>query len=200
MAFSKNQALALIAQNIPQHQVASTLGVEESYVSQIASDEENQEELERLRLQYKATAEKVERFDELLEKTEEVYLENIAKRAPLANLQQSLQAFRVLTGARRRRETTQAPAGVNAAISVNITMPVQVLPAYVKNAQNEIVEVNGQTMVSATAKDVDRLLEIKTGIRRDQNKRAEEVITNLQSMHVKVPGRPNVRSITLDDL
>lgn len=200
MSFSKNQAIQLLAQNVPASQVAATLGVDASYISQLMADDEFAAEVNETKSRLEKESADAIRFDETLEKTEEVLLENISKRAPLANLAQSLAAFRVLNNARRRKERATHTGENNVAVAVNITMPVQVIPNYTLNTANEIVEVDGKTMVSATAATVDKMLQVKTGIDRSKNERAQEVITNISAVRHHVLTGSRARTIVLDDL
>jgi hypothetical protein len=43
-------------------------------------------------------------------------------------------------------------------VNVNLTLPAQAMSRYVTNSANEIVEVEGKTMITATAKSLDQIL------------------------------------------
>jgi hypothetical protein len=74
-------------------------------------------------------------------------------------MQQSLQAFKLLNSAKRRKDTRVHNSAQNSGVTVNITLPAALVPDYVMNAQAEIVEVSGKTMISATPANVNAMLE-----------------------------------------
>jgi transcriptional regulator with XRE-family HTH domain len=152
---AKDSALSLLAQGIPANQVAETIGVSESYISQLMSEEDFAAQLQTVKVQ--AAQEDLD-YDKRIDKAEEVFLERIESKSAFANLQQSLQAFKVLNTAKRRRDSRVQTPGVQIGQIVNITVPISVLPQYKTNAQNEIVEVEGKTMVSASPKRLEEIL------------------------------------------
>lgn len=151
----RQQIIELLAQNIPTSQIAAAVGCTDSYVSQLRSDPEIQTELAKLGVE--ATAKDVA-FDKTLERAEELALSKIEKNLPFANMQQALAAFKILNGARKRKDAfTQIDMGATT-INVNLTLPAHAIPKYTINAKAEIIEVEGQTMLSATAKSLDNIL------------------------------------------
>jgi hypothetical protein len=157
---AKDIILSMLAQNIPATQIAATLGVSDSYVSQLATEEGN---LELINQEKVKQTEGDIAFDRKLDIAEEEYLDKIQDKSKFANLQQSLQAFRILNSAKRRKESRiQAPQIAIGQI-VNITMPVTMVPQMILNAKNEIVEVEGKTMVSATPRKLDEILLLRNG-------------------------------------
>lgn len=155
----KEHAIVLLAQGIPTSQVAAACGVSDSYISQLKADPEVQEQI--LAKQAAHTAADA-RFDEMLEDAEAMALEKIQKNLPFATMGQALAAFRILNTARRRKdELAVNDHSVN--LTVNLTLPANSLPRYVANSSNEIVEVEGKTMISATAKTLDQILAARAG-------------------------------------
>lgn len=152
----KEYAVSLLAQGIPTSQVAATVGVDDSYISQLKADPDVQEQLALARGE--ATQKDME-FDSTLERAEALALEKIEKNLPFANMGQALAAFRTLNGARRRKDAFAPHQDtVNLSVSVNLTLPANAMPNYIINQKNEIIEVEGQTMLSATPKNLDDIL------------------------------------------
>lgn len=154
----KQAVVRYLAQGIPTEQIAAAVGCDASYISQLKADPDVQAQV------VAHSAESTVRdanFDDAVEEAEELALERIKKSLPFANLGQSLAAFRVLNSARRRKD---GPA-VSSAVTVNVTLtlPASALPRYVTNASNEIVEVEGRTLVSATPRSIDALVAQKAG-------------------------------------
>jgi hypothetical protein len=154
----KQAVIRYLAQGIPTEQVAAAVGCDPSYISQLKADPDVQAQVAA---QSAKSSVADANFDEAVAQAEELALERIKKSLPFANLGQSLAAFRVLNSARRRKD---GPAvGTAVTVNVTLTLPASALPRYVTNASNEIVEVEGRTLVSATPRSIDALVAQKTG-------------------------------------
>lgn len=150
----KDYAVSLLAQGIPTSQVAAACGVDDSYISQLRADPEIQQKIAEARAGHAVTDAK---FDDTLERAEALALEKIEKNLPFANMGQALAAFRILNGARRRKDQF-AQTEHNVSVTVALTLPQAAIPRYITNTKNEIIEVEGQTMISATPKTLDDIL------------------------------------------
>lgn len=180
---TKDHALQLLSQGLQPSVVAATLGVQDSYISQLMSDEDFAAQVEAARVK---TSEEDCSYDKKLDKAEEVFLERIEEKSRIANLQQSMQAFKILNSAKRRRDRGVVQNVQNAGTIVNITMPTILAPRFVTNSQNEIVEVEGQTMIGATPKGLESLIAARKPNaavealaeqrKQDQNTRALELL------------------------
>jgi len=157
---ARDQILEMLAQGLNSTQVASALGVSDSYVSQLLSNEDFASELEGKKVQQ--AAEDIE-FDHKIDAVEATFLERIEAKAPLANLQQSLQAFAVLNKAKRRKDTSVNRGAAQIGTVVNLQLNVNLIPQYLVNGKQEIVEVEGKSMVSATATKLDEILAARRG-------------------------------------
>lgn len=146
----KELVIKLLSQGIPTSQIAAAAGCDESYVSQLKADPEI---AKRVAEKTAVTTIADANFDERLDRAEETVLGRIEKSIGFANLPQALAAFRTLNTARRRKEGPIGPAVTN--INVTLTLPANALPRYVTNSNNEIVEVEGRTLVSATPKSLE---------------------------------------------
>lgn len=186
---AKDQALQLLSQGLTVSQVAGILGVEDSYISQLMQNEDFSTAVVAARQQ--ASAEDLA-YDEKLDKAEEVFLERIEEKSRLANLQQSMQAFKILNSAKRRKDRGVAPAaGVHATI-VNITVPAAIAPRFIMNQQSEIVEVEGQTMISATPKGLDTLVSARKLAQVEQLAEQRKQEQNARALqHLEAPARRN---------
>ena len=155
MNTNKEQIIALLSQGISAAQVAAAVGVSESYISQLRSDPEISD---LITTSGTAKLEAAALFDSSLERAELMALEKIEKNLPFANMGQAMAAFRILNSARKRSDAFATPADQSTNITVNLTLPASAAARYVVNTSNEIVEVEGQTMITATAKSLDNLL------------------------------------------
>ena len=150
----KEYAVSLLAQGIPTSQVAAACGVDDSYISQLKADPEVQQKIAEARADHVVAD---SQFDNTLERAEALALEKIEKNLPFANMGQALAAFRILNGARRRKDQF-AQTEHNVSVTVALTLPQAAIPRYITNTKNEIIEVEGQTMISATPKTLDDIL------------------------------------------
>lgn len=155
----KEHAINLLAQGIPTSQVAAAVGVSDSYISQLKADEEVQRAISERQAAHSIAD---SNFDDTLERAESLALEKIEKNLPFANMGQALMAFRILNSARRRKdELIQKDTAVS--VTVNLTLPANNIPKYITNQANEIIEVEGKTMISASAKTLDQILAARAG-------------------------------------
>ena len=155
----KTLVIKYLAQGIPTSQIAMAAGCDESYISQLKADPEIQAQMAQHAAEVTI---KDMNFDETLESAEELALSRIQKSLGFANMGQALSAFRILNTARRRKDGPAVSGAVT--VNVNLTLPASALPRYVTNANNEIIEVEGKTLVSATPRGLDNLLAQRAGV------------------------------------
>lgn len=154
----RDLALEMLAQGLQGSVVAATIGVTESYISQLMGDEDFAAAVQAKRVEQ---SQEDQKYDDKLARVEEVYLDRIEQKAGMANLQQSMQAFKILNAAKRKKDRSLQPATQNIGAIVNIQLPVVLAPKYIMNQQSEIVEVEGKTMVAATPKNLEAILAAK---------------------------------------
>ena len=190
----KEQAISLLAQGLSTSQVAAACGVSDSYISQLKAEPETQEAISAASAS--ASLEDLA-FDNRLESAESLALERIEKSLSFANMGQALSAFRILNAAKKRKDAGIAPSQ-QVTVNVSLTLPAAASARYVINAQNEIVEVEGKTMVTATPKTLDSLLANRTKQISDTTtkqlaasslNRAANRLDNIQSMSPRPPRR-----------
>ena len=179
----KDYAISLLAQGIPTSQVAAACGVDDSYISQLKADPEVQQKIAEARAGHAVTDAK---FDDTLERAEALALEKIEKNLPFANMGQALAAFRILNGARRRKDQF-AQTEHNVSVTVALTLPQAAIPRYITNTKNEIIEVEGQTMISATPKTLDDILSARaTGNMQPKITELEKAANRLDTLSAPV--------------
>ena len=186
---NKEQIISLLSQGISATQVAAAVGVSESYISQLRNDPELSA---LIATQGTAKLEKDAIFDNALERAESMALEKIEKNLPFANMGQAMAAFRILNSARKRSDAFATPADQSTNITVNLTLPAAAAARYVVNTSNEIVEVEGQTMITATAKSLDTLLATRASGALTQPKlttlnRAASILTQINPLNSMQP-------------
>lgn len=195
---TRTRAIELLAQGIPQSQVAGVLGVTESAVSQLMADEDFAASVVAKKV---AVSVKDEEFDGKLEGAEESALDGIVSRIKFGNLQQQLAAFRILNAAKRRKDSkNMMPAG-NERVT-NLILPVIVLPHYVMNQQSEIIEVDGKSMMSATNTQLNAIVKDRTGVElaitENKQMQAQEILENVTRSVVRPVRRQTKKIESLD--
>jgi hypothetical protein len=154
----KKTVAKYLAQGIPTQQVAAAVGCEESYISQLRADPEIVAMIAELTV---AITTKDVDYDERMNSAEEKALERIEKSLGFANFSQALAAFRTLNNARRRKD---GPVTANVTnLNVTLTLPASAIPRYLTNSQNEIIEVEGKTLVSATPASLEAVMAARMG-------------------------------------
>lgn len=184
MNSTKEHILSLLSQGIPASAVAAAAGVSESYVSQLRADPELSALITTATVE---TAQRDLAFDNTLERAELMALEKIEKNLPFANMGQAMAAFKILNSARKRKDAFTATVDQSTSITVNLTLPASAAAKYVVNNSNEIVEVDGQTMITATATSLDSLLAAKASSTLQQPKlstlnRAANILCNISPL------------------
>lgn len=151
----KERAIELLCQGVSTTMVADAVGVDPSYISQLRSDPAVAVKISEALSQQ--TLEDV-KHDSLIDKCEELALQRIEKTIGYANFGQTLAAFKILNSATRRQQKGGPSGGNITNVTVNLTLPSRAIPAYTTNEKNEIIEVEGRTMIAATAKSLDEVL------------------------------------------
>lgn len=177
----KRQVAALLAKGVSTSHVAATVGCEDSYISQLLHDPEV---LEFMQAEKEAVSAKDAAFDEMLMETEEQALELIKQRLPFANMQTALQTFRTLNAAHKRKEARIGPAP-STVVQVNLTLPASAHVHYVTNARQEIIEVEGRTMLSATPQSIEALVAARLA---DKGDKVIPKVTALEQAAIKLEG------------
>jgi hypothetical protein len=158
MNTNKEQVVSLLLQGLSTSQIATACGVSDSYISQLRQDPEITAQLAEVAI---STTLEDKQFDSRVEKAESLALERIEKSLGFANMGQALAAFKVLNSARKRQDSLPGQQAAGVTVNVNLTLPATASARYITNSNNEIVEVEGKTMISATVKSLDQLLALR---------------------------------------
>lgn len=163
----QERCLKLLGSGLDNHIVATTVGCEPSYVSNLLADEnfKNQVQLLRSKQLTKAT----ER-DNAIDDLEDYVLDKLKHSLEFVMLPDKLLgAFRVINQAKRRGQAPAAGVVVNNTV-VNLQLPPAILRQFTMNANQVVVEVEGRSMTTMPAK---QLLENLAQRTNDGNKYQE---------------------------
>lgn len=141
----QERAKKLLGSGVPAEQVASVLGCEASYISQLMSQDEFREAVIALRVQNLTaaqerdnTADSIEQ--QLLQKLQDS-LDFIMKPGDI------LRAYSVVNNAKRRGAGAQQGQITNNVV-VQLQLPVAIQQRFTTNTNGEVIEVDGRTMVT----------------------------------------------------
>lgn len=176
MNATQERALSLLGSGFPPSVVASSVGVTESYISQLMSLDWFAQQVQEMKfLNLKKHSELDDRYDDL----EEKLLTKLDKLVPL--LVKPMDVTRVLAtvnGAKRKGAGTQAGSTLVTQNIVQLTIPPALFHKFVSNTNNQIVEVQDGTgqpksLVTTTLDSMERLSrevgeaeEFKSSVRR----------------------------------
>lgn len=151
----KDQIRNLLGGGIPPRQVSLAVGCEESYISQLMQEEEfSQAVLAQNIIRLQSQSARDGKYDML----EDRLLEKLEQALPMmVNPDKILRAITVVNGAKRRGAAQDAPIAQITNV-IHLNLPTMIVNRYQTNAQNEVVEVNGQGLVAMPANALlDRL-------------------------------------------
>jgi hypothetical protein len=154
----KTKILNLLGNGLPNHIVATSCGVSESYISQLMSDDSFSSQVSELRLKSLTAA---TARDSAIDELEDAALIKMKELLPFAT--KSLEVtriFQALNGAKRRGQTAgQELPSQNQVVILNI--PQQTINNFRLTEKNEVIEVNDRTLVSMQAPQLMKQLALR---------------------------------------
>jgi len=135
----------LLAAGVSQVQVASAVGVSESYISQLMENEEFRDEV--IRARGEAALEDV-KADEETDDIEGIARRKIKQLLPFENnVMKVLKVYQVMNNAKRKTEPAQQLQNT-AGVIVNITLPQRAIVDFKLTSDRQVVEVAGRSMAT----------------------------------------------------
>jgi hypothetical protein len=179
MSVSKEQVRDLLGTGLSVSVVASAVGCNDSYISQLLADESFAAEVSRLRL---VALQSHNKRDSSIDEIEDALLGKLndaVSQNAFYKPKDLLHAFAVINNAKRRGSTpadTAAPAG---ATVINLTIPATVARRFTIDSRGEVLQVDEQTLVTMPTGQLLRELQHKTG-----DSRYKEVKNRLMTAEV----------------
>lgn len=148
MAIDKNKVKQLLGTGLTPEVVANAVGCEPSYVSQLLSDEVFASEVANLR---SAALVANTRRDDIMGQIEEDLLLKLKETIPLIYKPRDvLHAVAVVNNMKRRGASAPGQVHVHQTV-VELQLPVAARAKFVKTIKGEVIEADGQTLVSMPA-------------------------------------------------
>lgn len=145
LSTTEERAIALLGKGISPTQVASALGVSDSRISQLLSQEHIAQQVVNLRF---AALQENNARDEKIDTLEDKLIKKIEDLLPLINRpMEALKAFQVLNAAKRRGAAAPTEQTIHNTV-VNLVMPSRVVQAFTVNTLNQVVSAGSQDLVT----------------------------------------------------
>lgn len=169
-SLTESRALSLLGSGIAPHTVAASLGISNSRISQLLSDENFAAQVAELR--YKNLA-KHNEHDSKLDEVEDTLVKRLIEDClPLMHRpMEIIKAIQVINAAKRRGASTPE-AIVEKQSIVQLVVPIQIINKFQTNLQGQVVTVGEQNLLTIQSGALEGLAKGK----RDANEIAGEVV------------------------
>lgn len=154
--------------------VATAVGCTPSYISQLMSDQDFAASVTNLRAAALTANTKRDRAIDGIEDTLVESLKDYIDAGVFTKPRDILSAFNIVNKAVRRGVSSATNLQVNNTI-VNLSLPTVVINKFVLNASSEVIEIDGQTMVSKPAAQLLKDLTSGDGADGDSNGKYKEI-------------------------
>ena len=162
----------LLGSGLSNEVVANATGVSPSYVSQLMSNPEFASEIASKRSAILTANSARDREIDSIEDDLIVILKDQVSNGLFYKPREILQAFSIINRATRRGVIN--PSGANqGSVVVNLNLPTVVVKNFTVNAQSEVVEIDGQSMVTMPSSQLLRELASKSGSEGTNDKYTE---------------------------
>jgi hypothetical protein len=157
----KEKAITMLGSGTPANIVASALGVTESAISQLLSQEEVSNQVSELR--FKSLHRQTE-LDDKYTTMEETLLAKLEKVLPLMTKPRDVAATLAIINNTKRRGAQNTTANNGQSQVVNLTIPITIAHKFISNVNNQVVEVHDESgsassLVTASSGSLDGLYE-----------------------------------------
>jgi len=155
---TSDRALALLGAGVAPAQVAASLGVTDSYISQLVSDEHFAARVAELRFE---SLQKHNARDNKYDDMEDKLLERMEDCLPLMHRpMEILKAIQVINMAKRRGQSTPESL-TNKQTVIQLNIPVQILNTFRANPQGQVTEIGNQSLLTIQSGSLESLVKEK---------------------------------------
>jgi hypothetical protein len=180
MAINLDKVKKLLGTGLSQDVVASTVGCNPSYISQLLKDENFAKEVAELRvIELVKNKEIDDKYDGLEQKLLEK-LENILQF--MTKPREILQALQIVNNAKRKAQTSAIGHLGEGKTVVNLALPNIILNYYKVNIHGTLVEVGGRDLTPLNSKELLKTLEERKGANEKQPALVGEVIAESKKL------------------
>ena len=176
----RDRILHYMAQGVPASQVASIVGCQPSYISQLGKDEKFLAQLAEARAEQQG---KVVDEDKVLSNKylamEHKLLDQMSNSLAFAELPAVTRALEVIANRQENRAKRLAQPTVErgAAVMINITLPSHAVPEYQVNSQREVISIGNRAVAPMSSTGVANLFAQKIALRQEQAQQLSQAET-----------------------
>lgn len=170
MIVDKQKVMELLGSGVSNEQTASAVGCDASYISQLMADADFSAKVVALRVASLTEASKRDKKIDGIEDDLLDQLQDVVDMRGFMKPRDMLAAFAIVNKASRRGVSGGEAMVINQQI-INLQLPPAVVQNFTKNAQGEIIEVEGQTLVTMPAHTLLKNLVQKNGDNHEQYKK-----------------------------
>ena len=162
----KDRIKEMLGRGIPAVNVALAVGCDESYISQLMSDEAFAAEVSAAKA---ANFDRHAAQDDSLDAQEAKALEKVAQLIPfITRPGDAVRAFQILNSARRRTQNGASLAQQQPSTIVNIAIPQVARVSMLADHQKQVIEVDGRPLITMPAKEL---------VKRTEEAHAQRLLT-----------------------
>ncbi len=158
----KDRIIDMLGQGLSATQVASAVGCDDSYISQLIADEGVSEKIQALR------AENFSKYVELDRRVDEAEAEALTKLASLAQYitkpTEAARVYNVLNQA-KRRTVDQVNQQQAVAQTVTLDLPAAVRVSFTLTNDKQVIEIEGRSMTTLPSRNLASKLEQRNASR-----------------------------------
>lgn len=162
MNSKEDRIKSMLGSGLSGETVASAVGVDPSYISQLLSNEIFMQEVIELRSKSAIAHTQRDLSIDGIEDSLILTLKDMIEDGRFMKPEQVLNAFRVINGAKRRGIPIQPQAGNNGAV-VPLQIPTVVKNMFTINISGEVIDVNGQTLVTMPSGELIKTIADRKG-------------------------------------
>lgn len=178
----RDRIIEMLGKGIPATQVASAVGCEDSYISQLLSEENILEQVTQLKAEHFS---KYVRQDQLVDDAEALALEKMTNLLQyVTKPTEAARVFAVLNAAKRRTVDTINSA-VPLAATVMLDLPEAARVRFTITQDKQVIEIEGRSMTTMPASSIAARLEQRTAARLLTTDVPTTLPLNMSSMHIK---------------
>lgn len=153
----EDKIIELLGRGYSQTVVASAVGCEDSYISQLMAREDIRSQVATLRLQH--VAGHVE-MDDSVDSLEAKAMEKLQHLLPFVTKpMDALRIYQVANAAKRKTEGATATNTESRAPVVQVSIPVHVAMQFRLDSSKQVVEINGKSMAALPSATLNKRLE-----------------------------------------
>jgi hypothetical protein len=162
----QDRVIQLLGSGLSAEVVATAVGCEPSYISQLLADDEFAKKVSELRIQnLQAATKRDNKWDEIEDKLLDKLKDSVEY---IMKPREILAALATVNSAKRRGATAQESLTINNTV-VNLTLPQKAVHNFVVNQTNQVIGVNDQSLLTMPSMNVKSLLQQAKSLADTQN-------------------------------